>query len=241
MIAGKAATLQFHISNTGYAYNGKLLFTVSRNDETVHTSAAQNAIIDRDDEAVIEFTEIFELPTASDYTVSLLDGDGNVIGQRDNLTFTADAPALELTGTTSVPETVNCNEATEYLFGIRNTGFRFDSTLHFVIMLDGDLKFTSGSTKVILARGEERTVTFNETINIPDSNDYRICLMTEDGTTVGERNIEVQNFSGINLLEPDGDVPVRYFNLQGAEIRQPEPGQPVIIVKGTKALKSIFR
>lgn len=241
VIAGKPATLQFHVSNTGYAYNGKLYFTVSRNDETVYTSASQNASIDRDDEAVIEFTEIFELPTASDYTVLLLDGDGNVIGKRDNLTFTADEPVLELTETTSVPEAVNCNEATEYLFGIRNTGFRFDSTLHFVIMLDGDVKFTSRPQKAVLARGEEGSVTFNETINIPDSNDYRVCLVTEDGTTVGERNIEVRNFSGINSVESDDDMPVRYFNLQGVEIRQPVPGQPVIIVKESGALKSIYR
>ena len=170
-----------------------------------------------------------------------MDGDGNVIGKRDNLTFKADEPILRLTETTRLPQTVNCNEATEYLFGIKNTGFQFDSSLHFVIMLDGDVKFTSQPKKAVLSRGQEGSVTFNETINIPDGNDYRVCLMTEDGTTVGERNIEVRNFSGIDSLESDSDVPVRYFNLQGVEIRQPVPGQPVIIVKESGALKSIYR
>lgn len=241
VIAGKPSTLQFHISNTGYAYNGKMLFTVSRNDETVHTSATQNASIGRDDEAVIEFTEVFELPTASDYTVSLLDGDGNVIGKCENITFTADATALELTATTGVPETVTCNEATDYLFGIRNTGFKFDSTLHFVIILEEEVKFTSRPQNVVLGRGEEATVGFNESVNIPDSNDYRVRLMTEDGKTVGERSIAVRGFSGIDSLKSDSGMPTRYFNLQGVEIRQPEPGQPVIIVKSSKSLKSIHR
>lgn len=241
VMAGKPSTLQFHISNTGYAYNGKMSFTVSRNEETVHTSATQNASIGRDDEAVIEFTEVFELPTASDYTVSLLDGDGNVIGKCGNLTFTADAPALELTATTGVPETVICNEATDYVFGIRNTGFRFDSSLHFVIMLDEDEKFTSQTQTVVLARGEEGSVRFTETLNIPDSNDYRIRLVTEDGTTVGERNIAIRNYGGIGSLESESDSHVRYFDLQGVEIQQPLPGQPVIIVKGAKTQKSIYR
>ncbi len=125
--AGKPVAVQFHVSNSGYAYNGQMSFTVSRAGEVMHTSAKQSASVGRDDEAVVEFTETFELPTASDYVVTLFDNEDNEIGKREDIAFTADAPALSLTDDTRVPSTVNCNEDTEYTFGVKNTGFRFDS------------------------------------------------------------------------------------------------------------------
>lgn len=241
VMAGKPVDVQFHVINSGYAYAGGMSFIVSRNGETLHTSATQNVAIGRDDEAVIEFTETFELPTASDYVIALLDSEGKEIGRRDNLTFTADTPALELTESTAVPETVNCNEATEYVFGIKNIGFRFDSSLRFVILLSEEVKFTSSSIHLTLARGAEGTVKFTETVNLPDGDDYLIRLLTADDKTVGERKISLRGYVGIDLMENDADTSVRYFNLQGIEIKSPEVGQPVIVVKGTKTFKSVFR
>ena len=241
VMAGKPVDVQFHVINSGYAYAGGMSFIVSRNGETLHTSATQNVAIGRDDEAVIEFTETFELPTASDYVIALLDSEGKEIGRRDNLTFTADTPALELTESTAVPETVNCNEATEYVFGVKNVGFRFDSTLRFVILLSEEVKFTSSSIHLTLARGAEGTVKFTETVNLPDGDDYLIRLLTADDKTVGERKISLRGYVGIDLMENDADTSVRYFNLQGIEIKSPEIGQPVIVVKGTKTFKSVFR
>ncbi len=238
--AGRPTGVQFHISNSGYAYNGELGFTVSRGSDVVHTSSRQSASIDRDDEAVIEFTETFELPTASDYVITLLDNEGNEIGKRDNLTFTADEPALELTETTDVPETVNCGEATEYAFGIKNIGFRFDSTLRFVILLSDEVKFTSAASHLTLARGAEDTVKFTETVNLPNGDDYLLRLLTADDKTVGERRMSIKGYDGIDTVGMEDDAPVRYFNLQGVEIPAPAEGQPVIVVKGSKAVKAIF-
>lgn len=240
VMAGKPVCVQFHVINSGYAYAGGMGFIVSRNGETVHTSTTQNVAIGRDDEAVIEFTETFELPTASDYAITLLDGEGKEIGRRDNLTFTADAPALELTRTTAVPETVNCNESTEYVFGVKNTGFRFDSTLRFVILLSDEVKFTSASCNLTLARGAEDTVKFTETVNLPNGDDYLLRLLTADDKTVGERRISIKGYGGIDTVGMEDDAPVRYFNLQGVEISTPVEGQPVIVVKGSKTVKAIF-
>lgn len=240
IVAGKPTDVQFHVSNSGYAYNGEMSFTVSRAGEVMHTSAKQSASVGRDDEAVVEFTETFELPTASDYVVTLLDNEGKEIGKRENITFTADAPALSLTEATSVPSTVKCNEDTEYTFGVMNTGFRFDSSLRFVIVLSDDVKYTSEPQPLALARGEEGLVKFKETVNIPDGDKYLVRLLTADDETVGECNTSITGYVGIDSISLDNDAPVRYFNLQGIEITAPEKGQTVIIVKGSKSIKAIF-
>ena len=240
VVAGKPVNVQFHVSNVGYAYNGEMSFTVSRNGEVMHTSAKQSASVDRDDESVIEFTETFELPTASDYAITLLDNEGKEIGKRENLTFTADAPALELTETTDVPETVTCDKETEYVFGVKNLGFRFDSTLRFVILLAEDVKFTSEPQTLVLARGEEDTVRFKATVSLPDGDNYLLRLLTADDKTVGERRLSITGYAGIDTVGIDENAPVRYFNLQGVEITAPAEGQPVIVVKGSKAVKAIF-
>lgn len=239
--AGHPTAIQFHLSNTGYAYNGTLHFAVSHGNDVVFISQKQNASIEHNDEAVIEFNEVFELPTAHDYVVTLFDGEENEIGKRENITFIADEPALELTDETSVPETVNCNEDTEYVFGVRNSGFRFDSTLHFAIMLDDDVRFTSEPSALVLSRGERGTVVFRTAIDIPDGDNYLLRLITGDNTTVGERKIKVSGHNGVASLETDSNIPVRYLNMQGIEIGLPEKGQPVIVVKGRNVSKTIFK
>lgn len=240
VVAGTPAEVQFHISNTGYAYNGGISFTVSRGGEIVHTSASKNVSIARDDDSVIAFNETFELPTYSDYVLVLLDNDNKEIGKRENLTFIADESSLAMTDATILPETVDCGKDMEYIFGVRNSGFRFDSNLHFVIILDDEVKFSSESKPLILARGEEDSVKFNAVVNLPDGSDYIVRLLTADDTMVGERKISIRGFVGVADILSDEDVPVRYFNLQGVEIESPAVGQPVIIVKGTKTMKAIF-
>lgn len=47
--------------------------------------------------------------------------------------------------------------------------------------------------------------------------------------------------SGVDGIESDGDVEVRYFNLQGEEISAPADGEIVIVVNGNKAVKTLFR
>lgn len=196
--AGIPTEIRFSVSNAGYAYRGEAYFTVSRAGETLHTSGRAEAFIDRDDESEIIFTETFELPTASDYTVTLFDGDDNAIGSRDNITFTADAHALTLTDACVIPETIISGEPTSYTFGIRNSGFLFDSTLRFVILLDNVEKFESAPAALRLARGEEGTALFTETVYLADGNEYTVRLLAGD-TAVGE-------FSGIKARSGNGGI-----------------------------------
>lgn len=52
--------------------------------------------------------------------------------------------------------------------------------------------------------------------------------------------IEITEYGGIDSIGSD-DIPARYFNLQGIEIRNPKPGETVIEVRGDKSTKVIFR
>ena len=225
VIAGAPAEVQFHVSNTGYPYNGQLYFNVSRNGEILHKSGLQSASIGRDEDVYVAFNETFELPTASDYIVTLFDETDKEIGTKENITFTADDPVLTLIDDdTYIPETIICNEATDYIFGIQNTGFRFDSTLRFAILLEGEQKFISRPERLSLARNEKGIVTFNESINISDGEDYTVRLL--DGEkTVGERNgIKVKGFVGIDEVSPGQiifritDDAINLINVTHAEV-----------------------
>lgn len=198
--AGVPTDVQFHVSNTGYPYYGQMYFKVARNGETLHTSARRDAAVERDDEAYVAFEETFELPTAADYVVTLFDGQDNEIGKKENVSFAADEPALSLTDETVIPEVINCNQETDYVFGVRNDGFRFDSTLRFAILLEGEEKFSSQPQEVSLSRGGNDTVTFHESINIPNGENYIVRLL--DGErTVGERSgIKVYGYVGMGEI-----------------------------------------
>lgn len=198
--AGTPANVQFHISNSGYAYNDEMYFTVSRGEETLHTSGRLTASIERNDEAVVEFTETFELPTADDYTLTLFDATDTEIGKKENVSFVADDPALTLTDETQIPDEIDCKEPVEFVFGVENSGFRFDSTLRFVILFDDEERFASEPIALTLARGEKGKVTFNETIDIPMGENHVVRLLAGD-VTVGERTgIKINNVVSVSGL-----------------------------------------
>lgn len=195
IMAGVPTDVLFHVSNTGYAYNGEMYFTVSRGGETLHSSSRRVANIERDDDGVIEFTETFELPTASDYTLTLFDASNAEIGKKDNVSFLADDPNLSLIEGTEVPNVIKCEEPTEYVFCVKNSGFRFDSTLRFVILLDGEEKFASHPAETVLYRGQESKVTFIETINIENGDNYTVRLLADD-MVVGEfEGIKIEGYN----------------------------------------------
>lgn len=47
-------------------------------------------------------------------------------------------------------------------------------------------------------------------------------------------------FSGVSVIDADENAPVRYFNLQGIEVRDPQRGQPLIRVQGNRVTKVIL-
>ncbi|MDE6310072.1 MAG: starch-binding protein, partial [Muribaculaceae bacterium] len=52
---------------------------------------------------------------------------------------------------------------------------------------------------------------------------------------------KVGEYAGVSLVEADENAPVRYFNLQGIEVRNPQPGQPLIRVQGSQITKVVLR
>lgn len=52
---------------------------------------------------------------------------------------------------------------------------------------------------------------------------------------------KIGEYAGVSLIEADDNVPVRYFNLQGIEVRNPQPGQPLIRVQGSHITKVVLR
>lgn len=49
------------------------------------------------------------------------------------------------------------------------------------------------------------------------------------------------DFSGVAEVESDSDAPVRYFNLQGMEVKNPAKGELMIKRQGSKSVKMIMR
>ena len=73
-----------------------------------------------------------------------------------------------------------------------------------MILLDGEEKFASESKEMTLARGEENKVTFVETINLANGENYIVRLLAGD-VTVGERTgIKVSGHSAVSELEGEG-------------------------------------
>ena len=156
--------------------------------------------------------------------MTLFDETEKEIGSKDNITFTADDPVLTLTDDTRIPAIIYCNEATDYIFGIHNAGFRFDSTLRFAILLEGEQKFISDPEVLSLARNESGIVSFNESINIACGENYTVRLL--DGEkTVGELNgIKIKGFVGIDEVSSEQirfsitDNAINLINVTSAEV-----------------------
>lgn len=47
--------------------------------------------------------------------------------------------------------------------------------------------------------------------------------------------------NGVESVEFDSNAPVKYFNLQGVEVANPEAGQIVIKKQGSKAVKVVVK
>lgn len=110
---------------------------------------------------------------------------------------------LSLTDECVIPEVINRDEETRFVFGVRNTGFRFDSTLRFVILLEDAEMFVSSPQTLVLDRDEEDTVSFTETISLEESSAYVIRLQSDD-QTIGEfTGIAVKGTSGITDADTD--------------------------------------
>ena len=112
-------------------------------------------------------------------------------------------PLLSLTEECVIPKVIKCGEETSFTFGVRNTGFRFDDSLHFVILLEDVEKFVSAPQHILLESDEEDTVTFLETVSLESGKDYVVRLLN-DTQTVGEfSGIAVEGTSGITDTAAD--------------------------------------
>ena len=64
-----------------------------------------------------------------------------------------------------------------------------------------------------------------------------------NGTPSDEATAVISNvvLSGVESVEFDSNAPVKYFNLQGVEVANPEAGQIVIKKQGSKAVKVVVK
>jgi hypothetical protein len=197
VVAGVPTSVQFDVTNTGYNYNGPISFVVKKGDQEVHVSASQNVSIPRDESVLVDFTETFELPTADDYVLTLLDGEKNEIGSREGLLFTADAPVLAVESLVANPDPVEAGKTNELTYTLKNTGFRYDGHVRFTILEGETGLFESQEVPVELARGEEGDAIFTETLPDIKTGEYLFRLLDDAGSTVGESTLHVSNGTGI--------------------------------------------
>lgn len=188
VVAGQETTVKAIVSNAGFAYDGKMNFIISREGETVHTSAAQSMAVPYHGETEITFNEVFELPTADDYIFTLLDGEGNEIGSKSELLFTADEPRLSIVSHAISPDPIIFERPVDFTFAVLNEGFRFEGPLHFIVLSDksDEILFTSDGNSVEAARGETVELKYNATLSLDNYDNYIIRLLTADDVKVGE-------------------------------------------------------
>lgn len=217
IVDGEPTTVVFHVSNSGYRYAGDMSFTVSRDGEVVFTSEKQPVDIDRDDEADVEFTETFDLPTASDYVFTLNDSSKEV-GKVENVAITADEPKLSLTDETAVPETIENNTDTELKFCVRNDGYLYNDDVACQLVDDqNNVILTTEKQNLNVKRNEEQTLTFTVNINVPVGTACKAVLLDADNKAIGERSFEVGGvYDGIRSLLGNADVVrVAVYNANG--------------------------
>ena len=217
IVDGEPTTVVFHVSNSGYRYAGDMSFTVSHDGEVVFTSEKQSVDIDRDDEADVEFTETFDLPTASDYVFTLNDSSKEV-GKVENVAITADEPKLSLTDETAVPETIENNTDTELKFCVRNDGYLYNDDVACQLVDDqNNVILTTEKQNLNVKRNEEQTLTFTVNINVPVGTACKAVLLDADNKAIGERSFEVGGvYDGIRSLLGNADVVrVAVYNANG--------------------------
>ena len=186
-------------------------FIITRKGETVHTSKAVETKVPQEGKTEVEFNETFELPTADDYVFVLLDAEGNSVGSKEGLVFTADDAALSLVSHTINPDPIQFEKPVELSFEVQNDGFRFDGPLHFIILSDKSetALFTSEEQGVEAARGEKVTVSYNATTGLDDYDNYTIRLLMPDGTLVGEvTGVKSIGKSGILSVSSDENLAI---------------------------------
>ncbi len=158
IVSGKETEFSFTVSNTGHPYNGPIFFTVIRGGELKHTSATKTVSIGRDDSAIIEFIEKFELPAGDDYVIALLDRDRNEIGNR---TFAIVTSGIEAADADNVRITVI--NGTAHLSGAEAVSMEaFSSDGRSVAFSDGnilDLSDLAAGPYIITARTSDCVTT----------------------------------------------------------------------------------
>ena len=207
VMAGEETDVQFTVSNAGFAYNGPLTFEVRRGEDTLHKSKPVNVSIARGETAaLVDFTEIFELPTASDYTVALLDSARTEIGTREGLTFTADESHLAVDRLTIAPEPLKSGANATFTYIIKNSGFRFNGNLRLQLLLDGEVKHAFAEKALDVARGAEAEVVFEEKLPALERADsYVARLVDADGNAIDERSqLFIDATDGVEAIENAG-------------------------------------
>ena len=211
VVAGKESKIVATVENAAFAYEGAMNFIITRKGETVHTSKAVETKVPQEGKTEVEFNETFELPTADDYVFVLLDAEGNSVGSKEGLVFTADDAALSLVSHTINPDPIQFEKPVELSFEVQNDGFRFDGPLHFIILSDKSetALFTSEEQGVEAARGEKVTVSYNATTGLDDYDNYTIRLLMPDGTLVGEvTGVKSIGKSGILSVSSDENLAI---------------------------------
>ncbi len=213
VIAGVETNVQFDVTNSGYNYNGPVSFIVRKDGINVHESAVKNVVIPRNESVLIDFTETFELPTANDYMIVLLDGEKNEIGTREGLTFTADKSVLEVEKLETNPTTIEAGKAAEFRYKLKNTGFYYNGHVRFNILDDETQIYESEKIQIELQRGAETQAVFNETIPLSiKKGEYVFRLMDDDDNIVGTDKLFVNNpIDNIDMLLNDNLYVTREF------------------------------
>ena len=65
--------------------------------------------------------------------------------------------------------------------------------------------------------------------------------MNSRETSLGRCTFVYDDGSGVSEIADDVDAPVEIYNLQGVRICEPMPGQMVIVKKGAKTSKQVWK
>lgn len=150
----------------------------------------------------------------STYEVSLLnpvDGDYMVPSYYTDLELKVGAaidktPNLECKSVELSQKTLESGKDFSVTYQLGNSGYRYEGSLHFDIILDKETKFTSSVTEVKVERGEEIPVVFDETLPVLTTSDkYTLLLRDADNTTLHTLDgVSILGTSKVDEIVKDG-------------------------------------
>lgn len=252
--AGSKFKLRGHAVNAGdNAFYGTVQVALCKKGSTSATAiAADELLLDvaAGGNDGFDYISTFSSRTpAGDYDLYFIDSDNRIISEPVSVKL-RNAPAANEAEVTDITVT-DINGVDPLNMQVTatltcNSGFFADAVQFVIFRRTGGSALTSLKSTdemYFLEEGESTTVTFKGQFTSGTAGTrYMGIVYSASGEKLSSGVVfTVGESGGITEIGADGDnSPVRYYDLQGRPVADPQPGDVYIMVTGTKAVKTVY-